>query len=501
MEFSSLLLLSPLLICITSILLHVANRSSNKQKRLPPGPKGLPIIGNLLKIGNRPHESLTGLAKIYGPLMTVRIGCVTTVVASSTDMAREILQKNDQAFLGRSIPDAVTAETDYERSIVWLSGGTKWRKLRKLCNSQVFTTQRLDALQRLRHQMMEDMVHRVSQAGEAGEALYIGNSVFGTTLSSFSNMMFSGDAFDPNSEEAKELKELFRRIMELAAKPNLADFFPVLKPFDPQGIRRDIKCCFDRFQTIIDSKIDGRTKRRASGSQRSGDFLDALLDHSEEHGPDELDCRDVRLLLMDMFVRGTDTTTATVEWALTELIRSPEKMARAKQELIKKVGLGFSVEEQDILQLPYLDALMKETMRLHPAAPFLLHCAETDVEVCGSIIPKHTQVLVNVWSITKDPACWKEPTKFQPERFLDTGIDFRGRDLCFIPFGAGRRICPGMPLAARMVKLLLASPVHNFDWKLPNGMEPKDLDMKDKFGLTVEKAEPLAAIPVRVATS
>ena len=139
-----------------------------------------------------------------------------------------------------------------------------------------------------------------------------------------------------------------------------------------------------------------------------------------------------------MFVRGTDTTTATVEWALTELIRSPEKMARAKQELIKKVGLGFSVEEQDILQLPYLDALMKETMRLHPAAPFLLHCAETDVEVCGSITPKHTQVLVNVWSITKDPAYWKEPTKFQPERFLDTGIDFRGRDLSFIPFGSGQ---------------------------------------------------------------
>ncbi|CDP04819.1 unnamed protein product [Coffea canephora] len=419
MEFSSLLLLSPLLICITSILLHVANRPSNKQKRLPPGPKGLPIIGNLLKIGNRPHESLTGLAKIYGPLMTVRIGCVTTVVASSTDMAREILQKNDQALLGRSILDAVTAETDYERSIVWLSGGTKWRKLRKLCNSQVFTTQRLDALQRLRYQMMEDMVQRVSQAGEAGETLYIGNL-------------------------------LFRRIMELAAKPNLADFFPILKPFDPQGIRRDIKCCFGRFQTLIDSKIDGRMKRRASGSQRSGDFLDALLDHSEEHGPDELDCRDVRLLLMDMFVG---------------------------------------------------DAVMKETRRLHPAAPFLLHCAETDAEVCGYIIPKHTQLLVNVWSITKDPAYWKEPTKFQPERFLDTGIDFRGRDLSFIPFGAGRRICPGMPLAARMVKLLLATLVHNFDWKLPNGMEPKDLDMKDEFGLTAAKAEPLAAIPVRVATS
>nr|XP_027082652.1 geraniol 8-hydroxylase-like [Coffea arabica] len=470
MEFNSLAFLSPLLFCIALIFLYVAHRSINKQKRLPPGPKGLPFIGNLLTIGDRPHESLTKLAKIYGPLMTVKLGCVTTVVASSTEMAREILQKNDHAFLGRTIPDAVTAETDYEHSMAWLSGGPQWRKLRKLCNSQVFTTQRLDALRGLRHQMMENMVKRVSDAREAEEAIYIGRLVFGTTLNLLSNMMFSIDMLDPDSEEVKELKELIWRI--------------------------------DLLHALIENAIDRRTKRRASRSERSGDFLDALLDHSEEHGPDELDRRDVRLLLMDLFIGGTDTTSATMEWAMAELLHNPDKMAKAKQELNQKIGSGSSVKEQDILQLPYLDAVIKETMRLHPTAPLLLpHRAETDVELCGYIIPKHAQVFVNTWSITRDTAYWKEPTIFRPERFLNSDIDFRGRDLSFIPFGAGRRICPGVSLGVRMVNLLLATLIHNFDWKLPSGMETKDMDMKDKFGITLQKAEPLAAIPARVAAS
>ena len=191
-----------------------------------------------------------------------------------------------------------------------------------------------------------------------------------------------------------------------------------------------------------------------------------------------------------------------MEWAMAELLHNPDKMAKAKQELNQKIGSGSSVKEQDILQLPYLDAVIKETMRLHPTAPLLLpHRAETDVELCGYIIPKHAQVFVNTWSITRDTAYWKEPTIFRPERFLNSDIDFRGRDLSFIPFGAGRRICPGVSLGVRMVNLLLATLIHNFDWKLPSGMETKDMDMKDKFGITLQKAEPLAAIPARVAAS
>ena len=200
-----------------------------------------------------------------------------------------------------------------------------------------------------------------------------------------------------------------------------------------------------------------------------------------------------------MFIGGTDATTATIEWAMAELLHNPEKMAKVKQENVEKVGSGFSVKEADIMQLHYLDAVLKETMRLHPTTPLLIHSAETDVQLCGFVIPKHTQVMVNAWSITRDAAYWKDPTIFLPERFLNSDLDFRGRDLYFIPFGAGRRICPGLPLAVRIVKLLLATLVHNFDWKLPNGMEPKDMDMRDKFGLTLEKAKPLAAIPMRVS--
>nr|XP_027083903.1 geraniol 8-hydroxylase-like [Coffea arabica] len=149
-------------------------------------------------------------------------------------------------------------------------------------------------------------------------------------------MSFSADVLDPNSKEVKELKDLIQMILELVGKPNLADFFPILKPFDPQRIRRDIKRGYDGLHSLIENNIDRRMKQRASSIERSGDFLDALLDHSEQYGPDELDRREVRLLLMDLFIGGTDTSSATVEWVMTELLHNPEKMAKVKQELCRK---------------------------------------------------------------------------------------------------------------------------------------------------------------------
>ena len=210
MELYNLLLSSLFVLPIIHVLFQLHHK-----RKLPPGPMGLPIIGSLLTIGDRPHESLAKLAKTHGPLMTVKLGSVTTIVASSTEMAREILQKNDQDFLGRPIPDAVTAEIDYDLSVAWLPGGPQWRKLRKLCNSQIFTTKRLDALQGLRHQMMDSMVHRVVEASEAGKTIDIGRLVFGTTLSSLSNSMFSVELLDPKSNAIKELKVLIGKIMEL----------------------------------------------------------------------------------------------------------------------------------------------------------------------------------------------------------------------------------------------------------------------------------------------
>uniref|UniRef100_A0A1W7HBW3 Cytochrome P450 n=1 Tax=Scoparia dulcis TaxID=107240 RepID=A0A1W7HBW3_SCODU len=494
MDISGLLLYTLLILCLHFFL----KTFKPKNKRLPPGPKGLPILGSLLTIGDKPHESLTKLAKSYGPLMTVKFGFVNVVVASSKDMAKEILLKNDQTFLGRPTPVAVAAEKDYELSMVWSSGqGSHWKKLRKICNSQVFTTQRLDSLQNLRHQMMKNMIERVNEAREIGEEVYIGRLVFGTTLNLLSNTMFSGDMFDVNSDEMRELKELIANMMELAGKPNVVDYLPFLKPFDPQGIRRGMMVCYDGLHKLFDDIIGRRIKRRALESDRFGDFLDVLLDHTEEHGAEELNYQMVKIVLMDLFIGGTHSTTTTLEWALAQLLHNPPILFKAKQELSQVLATPKLVQEYDIPNLPYLDAVLKEAMRLHPTAPLLLpHRAEQDVEIQGYTIPKHTQVFVNAWSILRDPTYWDDPTSFKPERFLNSDIDFRGRDFSYIPFGSGRRICPGLNLGVRMVSVILANLVHNFDWKLPNGMKPEDMEMKDRFGITLQKDEPLVVIPM-----
>lgn len=199
----------------------------------------------------------------------------------------------------------------------------------------------------------------------------------------------------------------------------------------------------------------------------------------------------------DLFIAGSHTTTTTVEWAMAELLRNPTKMAKARAELREAFGSG-NAEEGDLANLPYLQAVMKETMRLHPPAPLLLphEVSETGVTLGGFSVPKGARVLVNLWAIGRDPEVWAEPEVFMPERFLDREVDFRGRAFEFIPFGSGRRACPGMPLAVTVAPMVLASLLHEFEWRLPDGMVPGDVDLSDRFGAALELAVPLRAVPV-----
>ena len=189
----------------------------------------------------------------------------------------------------------------------------------------------------------------------------------------------------------------------------------------------------------------------------------------------------------DLFIAGTDTISSTLEWAMAELLCNPEKMAKAQKEIRGVLGNEGIVQESDISKLHYLQAIVKETFRLHPPGPLLLpHKAETDVEICGFTVPKNSQVLVNVWAIGRDPSTWLNPNAFVPERFLGFDIDVKRRDFELIPFGAGRRICLGLPLAHRMVHLILASLLHSYTWKLDDGMKPENMDMNEKLGFTLQ---------------
>lgn len=198
-----------------------------------------------------------------------------------------------------------------------------------------------------------------------------------------------------------------------------------------------------------------------------------------------------------MFTAGTDTSLSTIEWAIAELIKNPKIMIKVQQELTTIVGQNRLVTELDLPHLPYLNAVVKETLRLHPPTPLSLpRVAEESCEIFNYHIPKGATLLVNVWAIGRDPKEWLDPLEFKPERFLPGGekadVDIRGNNFEVIPFGAGRRICVGMSLGIKVVQLLIASLAHAFDWELENGYDPKKLNMDEAYGLTLQRAVPLS---------
>lgn len=498
MDYITFLLLLPLLWAFA----HVLNFSPFPQKysgkaRLPPGPRPLPIVGNLFKLRDQPHKSLADLSKIYGPIMFLKLGSIPTIIISSSKTAQQVLQKNDQPLSNRVVPDAVRALDHHQNSMMWLPASARWRNIRKTMIMHFFSLQRLDATQALRRTKVQELLDHAHQSCSRGEAVNIGRAAFTTSLNLLSNTVFSTDLVHHDSKFSQEIKDIVWGVMEEIGRLNVADYFPVFRLLDPQGIRRAMKIYFSKLSDIFYGIIDQRLKSEAS-SAASNDVLDALLNLTKEDNH-EWSFSDTIHLLLDTFLAGTDTTSSTVEWAMAELISNPKTMAKARRELQEVLGKDGIVQESDISKLPYLQSIVKETLRLHPPAPLLLpHKAQADVEICGFTVPKNSQVLVNAWAIGRDPNTWTNPNAFVPERFLGSEIDVKGRDFEVIPFGSGRRMCPGMPLAHRMVHLMLASLLHSFDWKLEDGLKPEDMDMSEKFGITLQKAKPLRAIPIRI---
>jgi cytochrome P450 len=192
---------------------------------------------------------------------------------------------------------------------------------------------------------------------------------------------------------------------------------------------------------------------------------------------------------------GTDTTAVTVEWAMSELLRNPDVLAKATKELDRVIGRDRLVAEGDIPNLPYMEAIVKETMRLHPVAPLLTpRLSREDVSVGSYDIPAGTRVFINAWAIGRDPEVWEAPMEFRPERFVGSSVDVKGQHFELLPFGSGRRMCPGMGLALRMVPVILANLLHAFAWRLPDGVAAEELSMEETFGLTVPRLVPLEAL-------
>ncbi|TVU45128.1 hypothetical protein EJB05_04601, partial [Eragrostis curvula] len=483
---------------------HLLGLLADRRRNLPPGPRPLPLVGNLLSLGALPHRSLARLAARHGPVMTLRLGTVTTVVASSADAAREFLHRHDAAFSGRFLFDSSHVFAHYTHSMAWLPPGSpRWRALRKVCSGELFAPHRLDAHQSLRREKVEQLVSHVARLSRRQSVpIHIGRLAFTTALNLLSSTIFSTDLadLDVDAPDNCEFKSVLAELNMAVGLPNLSDFFPEIARLDPQGLRRRIEGLLQRLHAMIDHQIERRLRERAEGEPAKKNFLDVLLDYCSAEDGRGFQRQTLLSLISDLFNAGTDTTAATVEWAMAELLLHPSSMARARDELAQVLGSKQEIEESDIGQLKYLQAIVKETFRLHPPAPFLLpHLAETATQVRGYTVPKGARILVNVWAIGHDAEVWPEPEKFMPERFLladdKLEVDFRGRDFELLPFGSGRRMCPGMPLATRMAHLMLASLLHRFEWSLPAHVHKNGgLDMTERLGLNLSMATPLQAM-------
>ncbi|CAH8361205.1 unnamed protein product [Eruca vesicaria subsp. sativa] len=441
---------------------------SNGQGSLPPGPPGLPLVGNIFQLGFNPHQSLAVFSKTYGPIMSLKFGRLTAVVISSPEAAKEALKTHDHVLSARTFNDPVRAFDHHKHSVVWIPASARWRFFKKIIVQNLLSPQNLDGIQSIRTRKVEELVSLAHEFCERGEAIDMARASFVTAFNIISNALFSVDLATYNSISSSfEFHKTVFHLLEIYGKPNAGDVFRFLRFLDLQ-------------------------------EASSIDMLDALLDITEQN-EEEFTMNDMKHMFLDVFVAGTDTNSSTMEWAMSELLRNPEKMVRAQSEIRQVVGDNGVVQESDIPKLPYLLAIVKETLRLHPPAPLIPR--KSDVQIFGFLVPKNTQVFVNLWAMGRDSSVWENPMKFEPERFLLREIDVKGKDFELIPFGSGRRMCPGISMSLKTTPMVLASLLYSFDWKLQDGVVPGNMDMSEVFGLTLHKAKPLYAVPIKKPTT
>lgn len=464
----------------------------------PPGPKGLPIIGNMLMMDQLTHRGLAKLAQKYGGLLHLRMGFLHMVAVSSAEHARQVLQVQDNIFSNRPATIAISYLTYNRADMAFAHYGPFWRQMRKICVMKLFSRKRAESWESVRDEV-DKMVRSV--ATSTGTQVNVGEQVFALTRDITYRAAFGTSSIEGQDEFIGILQEFSK----LFGAFNIADFIPYLGWIDPQGIKTRLVAAREALDKFIDKIIDDHMKNKKNNDVDTDMVDDLLAFYSEEakvnesddlHNSIKLTKDNIKAIIMDVMFGGTETVASAIEWAMAELMHSPEDLKRVQKELADVVGLDRRVEESDFENLTYLRCALKETLRLHPPIPLLLHETAEEAVVSGYRIPAKTRVMINAWAIGRDPESWEDPNTFRPSRFLnESAPDFKGSNFEFIPFGSGRRSCPGMQLGLYGLDLAVANLLHCFTWELPDGMKPSEMDMGDVFGLTAPRASRLVAIP------
>ncbi|KAL3691167.1 hypothetical protein R1sor_004818 [Riccia sorocarpa] len=302
---------------------------------------------------------------------------------------------------------------------------------------------------------------------------------------------------EANVMDSDDFQGTLKEVITLAGSFYPGDFIPWWDKFDPQGFKKRMHAVFRKYDTYIQGILDDHKMKLEAAQSTRDDIVYTLLTRPSDVDGHNLSEVDMKGIILDVVLGGTDTNSVTVEWALSELLKQPHILEKAQAEMDCVVGKERLVEESDLPNLPYLYAIVEETFRLHPAAPLLMHTSTMeDCEIRGYRIPADTRLFVNVYAIHRDPEVHDRASEFYPERFLHRKLDVHGNDFALIPFGSGRRICPGLGFGLLLVQYTMALLIQTCNLSLPAGVKPQELDMDEKFGLAVSRRNPLKAVLV-----
>ncbi|KAH7528360.1 phenylacetaldehyde oxime monooxygenase CYP71AN24 [Ziziphus jujuba] len=496
------LLLSVFFLSILFLFKHRrSSSSSGKVLNLPPSPPKFPIIGNIHQLGSLPHRSLRALSQKHGyDLMLLQLGQAPTLVISSAEMVKEILKSHDIVFSNRPKTTAADILLYGCKDVGFAPYGEYWRQVRKISVLELLSVKRVNQFQFVRDQEVELLVGRIRKASQSGSSINISELLIGISNNIVARCVLGQSVVDENGKS--RFGEVARKLMVQMTEFCIADFFPSLRWIDAlRGFIGRLKETFAEMDAFYDEVIEERKAAlgKDSGSSDAKDFIDILLQlQKDEMLGFELAQSDIKGILMDMFLGGSDTTSTALEWMMSELMRNPEVMKKAQEEVRRVVGKKPMIDLDDINQMEYLKCVVKENLRLHPPVPLLAPRETTkDIEMGGYHIREKTRVFINAWAIQRDPRMWLDrPEEFVPERFMNSNVEFKGQDLQLIPFGFGRRGCPGVAFGVCSTEFVIANLLYWFDWKLPGDQLGKDLDMSEVYGLTVPKKVRLHVVPI-----
>uniref|UniRef100_A0ACD5YI73 Uncharacterized protein n=1 Tax=Avena sativa TaxID=4498 RepID=A0ACD5YI73_AVESA len=507
-----------LAVVLPLFLFKMWKRGDAGAANLPPSPWRLPVIGNLHQVMSRGpllHRALADLARrLDAPLMYLKLGEVPVVVASSPEAAREITKTHDLSFATRPWSPSVrvlVADGDAQ-GLMFARYGALWRQVRKTCVVELLNSRRVRSCRRVREEEARRLVAAVTRAAAAqGEATVEVGELISAAMTDLVVRAVIGDRFDRSHELLQVIKEGKKIASD---KISLCDLFPSswIASLLSGTTRRAEENSRKMFE-LMDCVIRQHQERRAAASgnleeEEEEDTVDVLLRLQKDGGHEvPFTMGTIRSVIRDLFNGGGET--AVIEWVMAQLMRNPRVMQKAQAELRESFRGRRTVTEDDLVNVRYLKLVIKETLRLNTPVPLLLprECRET-CKVMGYDVPKGTTVFVNAWAIGRDPKCWADAEDFIPERFESGGaVDFNGTDFEFIPFGAGRRMCPGMALGLASHEIVLASLLYHFDWEFPAGVSPSEMDMTEEMGVTMTSRmknglhlRPIVRVPLQAAS-